>query len=35
MVMNDGIISKEFKKGTKEMTPEKVLAAIEGGKKNE
>ncbi len=35
VVMNDGRLTKEFRKGSKDMTPEKILAAIEGGKNNE
>ena len=35
LVMNDGRMTDEFKKGEKDMTPEKILAAIEGGKNNE
>mgnify|MGYP000963588915 FL=1 len=35
VVMNDGRLTKEFRKGSEEMTPEKILAAIEGGKNNE
>ncbi|MDK2980588.1 MAG: simple sugar transport system ATP-binding protein [Chloroflexota bacterium] len=35
MVMNDGRMTHEFKKGEKNMTPETILAAIEGGRNNE
>jgi ABC-type sugar transport system ATPase subunit len=35
LVMNDGRMTNEFRKGEKDMTPEKILAAIEGGKSNE
>jgi ABC-type sugar transport system ATPase subunit len=35
MVMNDGRMTDEFKKGEKDMTPEKILEAIEGGRNNE
>jgi len=35
LVMNDGRMTNEFRKGEKDMTPEKILTAIEGGKSNE
>jgi len=34
LVMNDGRITEEFKKGEKKTTPENILTAIEGGVNN-
>ncbi len=34
LVMYDGRLTHEYKKGAKDTTPENILAAIEGGKKN-
>lgn len=34
LVMNNGRITEEFKKGEKKTTPENILDAIEGGKNN-
>jgi ABC-type sugar transport system ATPase subunit len=33
LVMNNGKLTREFSKGGKDTTPEKILEAIEGGKK--
>ena len=34
LVMNDGRITEEFKKGEKKTTPENILTAVEGGVNN-
>jgi len=34
LVMNNGRLTHEYKKGAKDTTPENILYAIEGGKKN-
>ena len=34
LVMNNGRLTHEYKKGDKDTTPKNILAAIEGGKQN-